>query len=362
MALCEACSLVQLEHSVEPGLLYGEGYGYRSSLNSSMTGHLVAKAQRLAASYSPRAALDIGSNDGTFLAALSEMGVLELTGVDPILAVEGLATKYPQRASLHSSLFDESLAQTFTARPFDLVTTIAMFYDLEDPVAFARRVADVLAQDGVWHLEQSYLPSMLSYLAYDTICHEHLEYYSLTALKFILDQAELKIVRLYLNDVNGGSFECDVTHRESPRFDEDPAVAAYLEMESLHGVGRVETYLHFEKRMLQHREGLRGLLSTLSKTTKIAALGASTKGNVLLQWCGLHQFVDVIGEVNSDKFGAYTPGTDIPIRDEVEVLKQDRDALLILPWHFRNSFMQSLQDYRSSGGRLIFPLPSVELA
>ena len=361
VALCEACSLVQLEHSVDASLLYGAGYGYRSSLNSSMARHLLTKAERLSASYSPTSALDIGSNDGTFLAALSKMGIRELTGVDPILAVDGLTAKYPPGASLHAKLFDESLVQSFTAQRFDLVTTIAMFYDLDNPVAFARAVADVLAEDGVWHLEQSYLPSMLSQLAYDTICHEHLEYYSLTALKFILDQADLKIVRFCLNDVNGGSFECDVAHRASSRFDEDPAVAGYLEMETLYGLRRVDVYLQFEKRMFQHREGLLCLLEALSKTTRIGALGASTKGNVLLQWCGLHRFVDAIGEVNSDKFGAYTPGTGIPIRDEADMINQDFGALLILPWHFRSSFLRLLQDYRSSGGRLIFPLPNVEI-
>ena len=263
------------------------------------------------------------------------------------------------------------MADFFNAANFDsvssdrakIVTSIAMFYDLEDPVAFARDIHHVLADDGLWHFEQSYMPWMLRSGAYDTICHEHLEYYSLTTIKRILDEAGFIIVDVATNAVNGGSISVTAAKAGGSWTTQSIIPAWLLEQEKRNRVHELDTWARFADVVRERQTDLRDLLTSLKASGKtIMGLGASTKGNVLLQTTPIGpDLLTAVGDVNPYKFGRFLPGTGIPIISEAAVLEQNPDYLLILPWHFRETFMVNLEPYLASGGRLIFPLPDIEV-
>jgi hypothetical protein len=241
-----------------------------------------------------------------------------------------------------------------------------MLYDLDDPVDFARQVASVLADDGMWHFEQSYMPSMLRTNSYDTICHEHLEYYSLAVIEYILGAAGMKVFNCSLNAINGGSIRCHATHAGSFLYRSEEYVRNIKALRQEEFDLELDTdkpYKNFQDRINVHREELNGLLRKLRKEGKrIHIYGASTKGNTILQWCGIdNRIIDVAAERNPDKYGARTLGTDIPIVSEAESRAAAPDFYLVLPWHFKEEFVQREAETRQRGTRLIFPLPTVEI-
>jgi hypothetical protein len=236
-----------------------------------------------------------------------------------------------------------------------------MFYDLEEPQAFMRDIHRVLADDGVWIFEQSYLPLMLERNAYDTVCHEHLEYYSLAVIQWLTQRTGFKIIDVEINDINGGSFavmvaKCGSAHPESRE------VATLLERERAAGIGGLDIYAEFAHRVSESRDALRRFIADARAAGKtIAALGASTKGNVILQYCGLGpNDIVAIGEVNEEKFGGFTPGTLIPICPEAELIATEPDYLLVMPWHFRETFLRKRSMLKGKS-RLVFPLPKLEI-
>ena len=259
--------------------------------------------------------LDIGSNDATSLKAYEVEGLTRI-GIDP--TGEKFRSYYPDYIRLVPDFFSAKNFRSVSSRRAKIVTSISMFYDLEDPTQFAREVAEILDPEGIWHLEQSYMPSMLRLCSYDTICHEHIEYYSLGALKKILDAAGLDILDVEMNAVNGGSFAVTAAHRASKRRRNSPVVNWLLQQEDRMGLGTPAPFRDFEQRVFRHREDLTRLLRALKDDGKrILGYGASTKGNVVLQFCGIGpDLVEAIAEVNEDKFGAFTPGTHIPIISE----------------------------------------------
>jgi hypothetical protein len=344
--------------------MYGENYGYRSGLNRSMVEHLTNKVQYLEGLVSLAAGdvvLDIGSNDATTLRAYSDAGLTRV-GMDPTAAK--FAEYYPDGYVLVPDFFSASAYKAAVSKPAKIVTSIAMFYDLEDPVAFAREVSEVLADDGIWHFEQSYMPSMLRTHSYDTICHEHVEYYSLAVVRRILDQADFEIIDVTMNAVNGGSFA--VTARKKRLGSEAPIVPVYewlLEQEDRMGLDSPAPFRRFEEEAYQHRDDLRRLLQRLNEAGKsVYGYGASTKGNVLLQFCGFGSGdIRAIAEVNEEKFGRFTPGSQIPIVSEAEVHAAKPDYLLVLPWHFKNGIVEREREFLARGGRMIFPFPEIEI-
>jgi len=212
-----ACGLVQLHHSYDHAEMYGSNYGYRSSLNASMVRHLADKVQALRGRVTVGESdlvIDIGSNDGTLLSNYPA-GAATLVGIDP--TADKFRQFYRPDIQVIADFFSaDAVRERFPGRRAKLVTSIAMFYDLEAPQEFARQIAGILAADGIWHFEQSYLPAMLEANAYDTICHEHLEYYALRQIKWITDRAGLKIVDVTFNAVNGGSFAVSASPRSAP--------------------------------------------------------------------------------------------------------------------------------------------------
>jgi len=239
-----------------------------------------------------------------------------------------------------------------------------MFYDLEDPVAFARQIEECLAEDGIWHFEQSYMPSMLRLNSYDTICHEHLEYYSLGVVKTILEAAGLKVVDVIMNNVNGGSFAVTAAKKGNSAVRTNEAVVNWLlEQEGRMGLNTPKPYREFEERVFRHREDLIRLIRALRADGKtVLGYGASTKGNVLLQFCGFTaEDIPAIADVNPEKFGRVTPGTHIPIISEADARDMDPDYYVVLPWHFKEGILRREKEYLNSGGKFIFPFPEIEI-
>ncbi len=235
-----------------------------------------------------------------------------------------------------------------------------MFYDLEEPMKFMQDVHDVLEDDGVWVFEQSYMPTMLETVSYDTVCHEHLEFYALHPIKWMADRVGLKILDVEFNDINGGSFS--ITAAKSSSKDESlPAsVQKILDQEKILDLDSLKPYEIFSDLVLKSKDDLWSFVEKAKQEGKsIVALGASTKGNVLLQYCGFSdKDISYVGEVNQEKFGCYTPGTWIPIIPEDELLAKKPDYLIVLPWHFKNYF---INNPKFSGFDLVFPLPKLEV-
>jgi C-methyltransferase C-terminal domain/Putative zinc binding domain/Methyltransferase domain len=360
---CPACTLLQLAHGYEPSEMYGDNYGYRSGLNRSMVLHLARKARGLEVlvGLSPGdVVLDVGSNDGTLLGAYATSRVRRI-GIDPTAA--RFADYYPPDAQIVADFFSTAKFREVSDVPARIITSIAMFYDVEDPVAFARDIGDCLALDGVWHFEQSYMPSMLRSTAYDTVCHEHIEYYSLANVRRILDEAGLELIDVRFNRVNGGSFAVTAAHLDS-RFEPNRVLIDwFVAQEERIGLATPGPFRRFEERVFQHRTDLTQLVTTLrSAGASVMGYGASTKGNVLLQFCGFGPaHIEAIAEVNEDKFGRLTPGTGIPIVSEAEIRARRPDYLLVFPWHFRDGILEREEEYLRTGGRLIFPLPEIEI-
>jgi hypothetical protein len=360
---CPDSGLLQLGHSFDPGEMYGDNYGYRSGLNASMVRHLTQKIhflERLADLKPGDTVLDIGSNDCTSLRAY-ETPSLHRIGIDPT----GLKFKeyYPDEVALVPDFFSAANFHKASDKPAKIVTSVAMFYDLDDPIAFARDIASVLASDGLWHFEQSYMPAMLRTTSYDTICHEHLEYYSLGVVAPILDAADLKLVDVQMNAINGGSFAVTAAPKASSRAANQAVIDWLLGQEDRMGLGTVRPFREFEDRVFRHKADLVRLLKALAADgKKVVGYGASTKGNVTLQFCGVTTSeVVAIAEVNPEKFGRETPGTHIPIISEAEAKAMKPDYFLVLPWHFKEGILQREQEYIAGGGKFIFPFPEIEI-
>jgi hypothetical protein len=363
LVVCESCGLAQLRDSFPAEVLYGDNYGYRSGLNASMLQHLSRTAHRLerrAGLAAGDTVLDIGANDGSLLRSYETAGVT-LVGIDPTIAK--FREFYDDTTVCVADFFNAANFDSVSSDRAKIVTSIAMFYDLEDPVAFARDIHHVLADDGLWHFEQSYMPWMLRSGAYDTICHEHLEYYSLTTIKRVLDEAGFIIVDVATNAVNGGSISVTAAKAGGSWTTQSIIPAWLLEQEKRNRVHELDTWARFADVVRERQTDLRDLLTSLKASGKtIMGLGASTKGNVLLQTTPIGpDLLTAVGDVNPYKFGRFLPGTGIPIISEAAVLEQSPDYLLILPWHFRETFMVNLEPYLASGGRLIFPLPDIEV-
>jgi hypothetical protein len=345
--------------------MYGDNYGYRSGLNQSMVRHLNNKCQSLEKMASLKKGdfvLDIGSNDGTFLRGYRTPG-LQKVGCDP--TAEKFRSFYDTESRLIADFFSRKtvVAGLGDSLKASLITSIAMFYDLEAPRQFVRDVVQTLAPEGLWHFEQSYMPSMLRLNSYDTICHEHIEYYSFSVVRKMLHAEGLKVVDVWMNAVNGGSFAVTAAHQSSSHKQAHALENWIIDREKHIGLERPGIYRLFEERVYEHREELRSLMHGLRKSgARIAGCGASTKGNVILQFCGLDsKDIIAISDVNEDKWGKYTPGTCIPILSEEEVRKMKPDYMLVLPWHFKDGILQREQKFLETGGRLIFPLPEIEI-
>jgi NDP-4-keto-2,6-dideoxyhexose 3-C-methyltransferase len=294
---CEAgaggCGLLQLERSYDLGEMYGDNYGYRSGLNPSMVAHLKRKVERIEETTALRPGdlvVDIGSNDSTTLQAYTATG-LDRVGIDPT-GVK-FKTYYPEGIGLIPDFFSARLfRERYPGRGARVVTSFSMFYDLEKPMEFMREVHEILADDGVWVFEQSYMPTMLVANSYDTVCHEHLEYYALRQIQWMAERVGFRILDLEFNDVNGGSFSVSVAKAPVGTAPSD-SVARLLTDEASKGLDSLEPYRAFAERVAASRGELNRFVDEALRAGKtVAALGASTKGErasaVLRARCRAH--------------------------------------------------------------------------
>jgi NDP-4-keto-2,6-dideoxyhexose 3-C-methyltransferase len=374
LVLCGQCHLLQLKHTVSGDTLY-RNYWYRSGTNKSMQDALKDisnKAELLMHLVKGDAVLDIGCNDGTLLASYKTAGICKI-GVDP---AENLAI-------MSQRVADKVILDFFSAEVFrrdsdvggcrpKIVTSIAMFYDLEDPKKFVSDIKAVIHSDGLWVVQMSYLPLMLRQNAFDNICHEHLEYYSLQSLEYLLRLFGLEIVDVELNDVNGGSLrayirncnaeeECfgDETYRNLAK----ERVRTLLRQEKEMELDGKQAYMEFAMWVERIKRDVVGFIKEQVQNGKsVYIYGASTKGNTLLQYFGLdHSLIAAAAERNPDKWGRLTVGTHIPILSEEEARAKKPDYFLVLPWHFIEEFKKREMRFLESGGRFILPAPHFTL-
>jgi hypothetical protein len=355
----DSCGLLQLEYSFDINEMYGENYGYRSGLNSSMIEHLHAKVKKILDMVNLKPGdlvIDIGSNDSTTLQAYPTD--LLLIGIDP--TGPNFLEFYPPHIKLIPEFFSSSLVKKlYPTIKAKIITSFSMFYDLESPFDFMKNIYEILDEDGIWIFEQSYMPRMLEMNSYDTICHEHLEYYGLKQIKWMTDRIGLQIEDVEFNDINGGSFSI-VVRKTKNEIVTRKKIQDILNSEEKKGLSKILPYKDFLFRIRKISDDLVKFVHDIKILNKsIYAIGASTKGNVILQYCHFtDKDIPFVGEVNSAKFDCFTPGSLIPIISEIDLLAKQPDYLLILPWHFSNFFENNP---KFNNFNLVFPLPSLRI-
>ena len=361
---CKHCGLVQLRHTVDLDLMYRQ-YWYSSSLNKSMVVSLqdvVNDIQSKVALSDDDVVIDIGANDCTMLGLYSNK-TLDTVGFEPALNIRPICNNV---RTWIPDYFSKDVYTTYTTHPNHpewlnkkarVITAIAMFYDLPDPVTFVKDVVSILADDGIFVVQYTDLCSMLSVNAFDNICHEHLEYYSFEVVKNLLETNGLEIIDVSHNNVNGASIR--VTAAFPGKYPAQPVVSKELADERLYLTQ--DAFTKFSNNIEVTKRKVSGFLRWAKATSnRIAILGASTKGNTLLQVCGVtDKDCEFASEVNSDKFDLITIGSNIPIIPEEDALIRHPDYFIVLPWHFKDSFLSksSIKAYLDSGGKLVFPLP-----
>lgn len=362
---CLQCGLLQLRHTTNPDLLY-RTYWYRSGTNQTMRLALadIAQAmQRNVGLESGDIVVDTGCNDGTLLASYA-VPRLRKVGFEPASNVAAVAREIPDVSVIDDYFTSRAPGFDQLRGQVKAVTSIAMFYDLDDPHTFIRDIDSILAKDGLWIIQISYLPSMLERNAFDGICHEHLEYYSLRSIQQLLEPHGFEIRDAELVDLNEGSIRLYV-RRAHEGADAGPSARAkrIRASESNLGLGTRAPYTAFADRVESIKDRTTSVIEDAVRIGKrVHAYGASTKGNTLLQYFGLtSKLVQYAWERQDQKWGRQTVGTHIPIVSEEEGRKMKPDYLLMLPWHFASEFVKREDAYLASGGKFIIPLPTFQI-
>lgn len=358
----DVCRLLQLKHSASVGEMYGLTYGYRSSTSPMMRSHLKAKVDQLLELVKPvpgDIVLDIGCNDGTLLNFYRDRGLVRI-GMDPSSAK--FASNFDSDIRVIHDFFAASGVRSLVGdAKCRIVTSIAMFYDLDDPQAFVDDIKQVLAPDGIWAFELSYLPLMFTNLTYDQVCHEHVTYLALSQIERLLKKAGLRILDVSFNEVNGGSFHILACHDDGPYASETAKLQAILAAEEpLKGFA---PYERFQDRVNAHRDDVRNFLALAKAAGKtVYGYGASTKGNITLNFCdATPDDMVAICDAQEQKYGLVTPGVRIPIVSKAEARAAQPDYMLVLIWHFRKEIIEDEMEYLRKGGKLVFALPRMHI-
>jgi hypothetical protein len=361
-----ACGLVQLRHSVPPNILY-RSYWYRSGINQTMRDNLAGiahQAEGMVELQPGDLVIDIGCNDGTLLKSYKSPG-LRLLGFDPATNIVEYARA--QGIPVVNDFFSAANLRTVYAdeKP-KVITSIAMFYDLENPHSFVQDIKSILHERGIWILELSYLPTMLEMNSFDTICHEHLEYYGLAPMERLLAEHDLQVIDVTLNDMNGGSFRVVAGHAGKVRpTDEGRARVQDLRLKEFElALDSDVPFAVFRQKITKIKKDLQAFLKKAKKEGKLVhGYGASTKGNTILQYCDVTpDLVPAVADRNKDKWGSQTIGTNIPIISEEESRKQKPAYYLVLPWHFITEMKKRESEFLKRGGKFVLPMPEVRLS
>ena len=364
LIICSNCKLFQLRHNYELKKLYNEDYGYKSGINKSMHSHLedVAKqAEKKVILKNKDIILDIASNDGTLLKKYKNRKVIKF-GIDP--TIKKFQKYYPKNYLKFPGFFEKNIYNKITNyKKSKIITSIAVFYDLQNPVKFIKDIKSILDKKGIWVLEQSYFPLLIKNNAYDSICHEHLSYFMHRQLNLLLKKEKLKIIDVSFNNMNGGSVRFFISHQESEYKVNGKNLSKVINIENKIFSNFSKTKNQFRKNIINSKKKLIYLINKLNKKNKIIHIyGASTKGNVIIQFCGItKKMIPYAVERNPEKVGRYTPGSFIPIISEKRSRALNPDFFLVMPWHFKKEIVSREKLFLNKGGKLIFPLPNIHM-
>jgi len=355
----KSSKLLQLKHNYKSEILYGNNYGYLSSLNPIMVRHLKEKSLFLKKKIkltNKNSILDIGSNDGTFLSFFNGEN---LFGIDP--SIKKLKTHYKKGIKKIPYTFEKGY-HFIKKRKFKLITAIAMFYDLEDPVLFTKKIKSILEQDGIFHIEIAYLPEIIKTFSYDTFCQEHLEYYSLISLNYLFNKTDMKIIDFGFNKINGGSIWLNITHKKTKFKENNNKIKKQIKYEINKKFHKKETYIKYFNKVLKHGKKINTIIKKIKNKNKtIYGFGASTKGNVLLQNSKLNnKLISGIFDVNRKKFNKYTPHNKIRILDEIKLKRKKVDYVLLLIWHFKGYVINKIKKFNKKT-KVIIPFPKIKI-
>ena len=355
---CMKCNLIQLKHSANIKKMYGNNYGYNSSLSKLMVNHLKSEFNNLMNYLKPKnniSVLDIGSNDSTFL-GFYKKNFFKL-GIDP--SGNRFLNNYKKNNShLINDFFSyNNISKKYPNKKFDIITSYAMFYDIENPLNFCNDIAKLLNQNGVWNLELSYLPFLIQNMTYDQICHEHIIYYDLTMLRKILLKARIKILDVSFNEINGGSFNIICSKINSRLKINKKKIEKIIKREST--LFHKNDLSSFSLRVKNSAKVAREYLYLLKETNKsVFGYGASTKGNIVLNYSKIdNNLIKYICDANTFKLKKITPGSRIKIISKNEMRKMRCEYLFVLIWPFRKEVISQEVSFIKKGGKLIFPLP-----
>ncbi len=362
LVMCKQCKLVQLSHKFNLRYLYGPDYGYRSGINTTMVNHLnkvVLQAIKKVKLKKNDMVLDIASNDGTLLKNYSNNIIT--FGIDPL--VNKYKKNYKNINFKVSNFFSRKEIIKKTKKKFKIISALSVFYDSENPNKFLNDVKNILENDGLFILEFADLASIIKKKMFDTICHEHLEYYSSKIIIDMCKKNDLKVIDVFENDINGSSKQFYISKINSKFKVNQKKINKILREEiklKIHSKKRISSFF---KEIKKIKTNLLKLLNKIKKQNKrIHAYGASTKGNVLLQYFGIdNRFIDYVSERNPLKYNLYTPGTSIKIISESDSRGLRPDYYLVLPWHFQKEILKREKKIRLNGTKFIFPLPKIEL-
>lgn len=372
LRFCEESKLVQLSESFEYEKMFGK-YWYRSSTNPMMIKHLKDLYEEIESSVSldtGEVFLDIACNDGTLLGFVNNN--LIRVGIDP--ADDSFVKESRKKSDyiVQDYFSEKSYATLNLNKKAKIITTISMFYDLNDPVAFMKEVKNTLKDDGVWVVQMSYTPLMIEQLAFDNICHEHACYYTLTSFKKLSESCGFKILDCSLNDCNGGSFRIylaknnfDTTkfRNSQNRIIANMRIESFLAFEKKNGYDTKKPYIQFYNKIQNLKSQIIDFIRSKNKEGKlIIGYGASTKGNTLLSWFGItNKEIKFISEKSEHKFGLKTTAGNIEIISDEEMRRLNPDYLFVLPWHFIDNFLEREKDFINSGGKIIVPCPEFKV-
>jgi len=357
------CGLLQLKHTVSNETLYRQ-FWYKSGVNQTMIDALfdiTSSAENLVMLNPNDIVMDIGANDGTLLRSYQNKN-LQLVGFEPAVNLIEY-TKVGTNCIINNFFNYKNFEEIFPGKKAKIITSIAMFYDLEDPNEFVSDIVKSLDDDGIWIIQMNYLTTMLENNAFDNIVHEHLEYYSLISLEVLLKQHGLEIFDIELNEVNGGSIRTYIKHKKCDIYPISTKVAEQRQYEEHLNLDSPKPYLQFVDRIKKLKEKTCTFIKNEVKNgKKIYVYGASTRGNTLLQFYELDsKLIQFAVDRNPMKWNKKTAGTNIPIISEEQARKDQPDYFLILPWYFIDEFKNREKEYLQNGGKFIVPLPDFQI-
>ena len=362
LVICKKCELVQLTHNFDLKYLYGPDYGYRTGINKTMLNHVKNVVRYLSKKTNLKKkdnVLDIASNDGSLLNFYNKN--ITTFGIDPIL--DKYEDQYQSINYKISDFFSADKIRRKTKQKFKVITALSVFYDTQKPNKFLKDIKKLLSKEGVFLLEFADLASIIKYKMFDTICHEHLVYYSSKVILNLCKKNKLRVFDIKNNDINGSSKQYYVCHDDSKIKNNEKTIEYELHNENKLKLSQVSTFRNFIKNIDKLKKQLFNLIKKINKQgKKIHCYGASTKGNVLLQYYKINnKTINFAAERNKKKYNLYTPGTKIKIISEILSRFHKPDYYLVLPWHFKKEILMREKSIRKKGTKFIFPLPKLEI-